>query len=405
MNKDYAKYKVDQLLNDDYFLESELHPTEKDQQFWQQLQQENNSLAEEIEAARFFLRNIKKISETPFLDAGGQKELWKRIQAANKQYDTRKKRISFLKITASIAASLLLLLAYGWYIQYDQKPAIDYEAMIESIPHTDDPSENVQLILSKKKKISIEGKETQVEYKEEGNISVNSQEVDIEKEKKEEKEETQSFNQLIVPIGKRSSITFTDGSKIWVNSGSKVIYPAKFTDHSREIFVEGEVFLDIVHDEKKPFIVKTRRMEVTDLGTQFNVSAYDNESNCLVVLVKGKVEVQTKRKRKSTLSPNQLFLYDNASDKNTILNVNTQDYVAWKDGYYQFSQQKLDVVLEKLCKYYGVKIQWDDKVGELTCSGKLDLKEEMDKVFHVLQEAAPIEVEQTDGYINIIVKH
>lgn len=184
-----------------------------------------------------------------------------------------------------------------------------------------------------------------------------------------------------------------------------MIYPAKFTDHSREIFVEGEVFLDIVHDEKKPFIVKTRRMEVTDLGTQFNVSAYDNESNCLVVLVKGKVEVQTKRKRKSTLSPNQLFLYDNASDKNTILNVNTQDYVAWKDGYYQFSQQKLDVVLEKLCKYYGVKIQWDDKVGELTCSGKLDLKEEMDKVFHVLQEAAPIEVEQTDGYINIIVKH
>ena len=402
MDKDYTKYKADQLLNDDYFLDSELHPIEKDQQFWYRLQQDNASLAKEIEAARFVLKNIRKISDTPYLSSDKQKGLWERIQAANNQYDTRKKRISFIKITISVAASLALLLSYGRYTRYHQKQTIDYEAMIESIPQTDDPSENVQLILSENKKISIEGKDTQVEYKKEGSISVNAHEMDVEQE---QEEETQSFNQLVVPIGKRSAITFTDGSKLWVNSGSKVIYPAKFTDDSREIFVEGEIFLDVVHDDKKPFIVKTRKMEIRDLGTQFNVSTYDNESNSHVVLVKGKVEIETKGKRKNTLSPNQMFLYDNTSDRNSIQNVNTQDYVAWKDGYYQFNQQKLDIVLEKLCKYYGIKIQWDEKVSELTCSGKLDLKEDMDKVFSVLQKAAPIKVEQTDEYINIIVKH
>ncbi|WP_455639942.1 FecR family protein [Parabacteroides sp.] len=402
MNKDYTKYKANQLLNDDYFLESELHPTEKSSRFWQQLQQEDKTFAKEIEIARCFLKNIKTATETPYLPAGGQKELWKRIQAANNQYDQKKKRISFFKITVSIAVSLLLVFAYEWYIHYYNSKEINYEAIVKSIPTTDDPTQNVQLILSENKKLSIEGKETQVEYKEEGSVSVNSENVNVEEEKKEE--EVQSFNQLIVPIGKRSSITFMDGSKIWVNSGSKVIYPAKFADNKREIFVEGEIFLDVVHDDDRPFIVKTRKMEIRDLGTQFCVSAYDNEASSNVVLVEGVVEVQAKGDKKNRLAPNQLYLYDNNKEESSIHNVDINYYVAWKDGYYQFKRQKMGIVLKKLCKYYGVKISWDEKVDELTCSGKLDLKEDLEEVFHILQKAAPIEIEKTDENINIIVK-
>ncbi len=383
MNKDYTKYKAHQLLNDDYFLESILHPTTQDHQFWQQLQDENESFKQEMQIAHSFLKNIKTSTEAHFLPGGEQKELWKRIQTA---------------------ASLLAILTYGWYSIYSNKSEINYEAIIESIPSTDDASENVQLILSENKKLSIEGKETQLEYNEEGSISVNSQDIEVGKEKQKEKE-VQSFNQLIVPVGKRSFVTFADGSKLWVNSGSKVIYPNKFSDHSREIFVEGEIYLDVVHDEKRPFIVKTKKMEIRDLGTQFNVSAYENESYSNVVLVEGKVEVLVKGRKKNTISPNQLFSYDNSNDKIYTSTVNTQDYVAWKDGYYQFKHQKMNIVLEKLCKYYGVKIHWDDKVSELTCSGKLDLKDDLDKVFNALRNAAPIEIEQTNEFINIIVKH
>lgn len=401
MDKDYTRYKADQLLNDDYFLESELHPTEKDRQFWQHLQAENNSLAKEIEAAHYFLKHIRISTETSGLSFGEQKNLWKRIQTANSQYDRKKRRSSFIKITTAIAASLLLLFVYEWYSIYSNKHEIDYEAIIQSVPKTDDPTENVQLILSENKKLSIEGKETQVEYNKKGNVSVNSLDVEVE----EVKEEVQSLNQLIVPIGKRSSITFMDGSKIWVNSGSKVIYPTKFADNKREIYVEGEIYLDIMHDEKKPFIVKTRKMEIRDLGTQFNVSAYENESKTLVVLVEGKVEIQVQGDKKNSLDPNQLYLLDNLNEKGNIYNVDTKYYVAWKDGYYQFRQQKLNIVLNKLCKYYGIKITWDDEVSALSCSGKLDLKDDLDEVFNVLQKAAPIEIIRNDESINIIVKH
>ncbi|WP_075965965.1 FecR family protein [Parabacteroides massiliensis] len=403
MGKDYTKYKADELLNDDYFLLSELYPTEKDRKFWNQLQQADSVLAGEIESARLFLKDIKRISNNPILLVDEEKELWKRIQITNALYDKHKKKNRFLKIAVSIAASLLIILTYGWHTLYNQKQVINYEAMISTIPQTDNPSENVQLVLSKEKKISIEGKDIQLEYTKEGNININSEKTITKKEERKD-DKIQTFNQLIVPIGKRSSITFTDGSQIWVNAGSRVIYPAQFTVDSREIFIEGEIYLDIVHDTKRPFIVKTRKMEIRDLGTQFGVSAYDNEANSHVVLVEGKVEIETKGERKSTLNPNQLFLYNNKNNEKSVHQVNTQDYVAWKDGYYQFNHQKLDIVLEKLCKYYGIKIHWDEKIHELTCSGKLDLKENPEKVLNALQNAAPIKVEKIDDQI-FIIKH
>ena len=233
MGKDYTKYKADELLNDDYFLQSELYPTENNRKFWYQLQQTDNTFSKEIEVARLFLKGIKNYSTNSILSIDEEKELWKRIQTANASYEKHKKKIHFLKIAASVAASLLIISVYGWHTLHDQKQVVNYEAMINSIPQVDNPSENVQLILSKGKQISIEGKDIQLEYTKEGNINVNSEEKSIKKEE-EKNDGIQSFNQLIVPIGKRTSITFTDGSKIWVNSGSKVIYPAQFTTDSRE---------------------------------------------------------------------------------------------------------------------------------------------------------------------------
>lgn len=113
MRKDYTKYKADELLNDDYFLQSELYPTEKDRKFWHKLQQADNALAEEIESARFFLKSIKRTSCNSTLSIDDEKELWKRIQTANTLYDRHKKKIHFLKIAVSVAASLLIISAYG----------------------------------------------------------------------------------------------------------------------------------------------------------------------------------------------------------------------------------------------------------------------------------------------------
>ena len=162
--------------------------------------------------------------------------------------------------------------------------------------------------------------------------------------------------------------------------------------------------LHVSRDEQKPFIVKTHQMDIKVLGTQFNVTAYENEANMQVVLVSGKVEVNLD-KCKNVLAPNQMFSYDSKIHKGKITTVDTDDYVAWKDGYYQFHQQPLKEIVKKLSRYYGVRIYCKEPADKLSCSGKLDLKESLDEMMKALKEAAPIQIENKYESIEIKVKH
>ena len=131
-----------------------------------------------------------------------------------------------------------MLSAIGWYATLRPKDAeTDYLAIIQANPAPDSTNEKVQLVLSNNEKLTIDGTETQLEYKKEGKVNINSEQVDL--CPKGNPEQAQEFNQLIVPVGRRSSITFADGTRLWVNSGSKVVYPVKFAKEKREIFVEG----------------------------------------------------------------------------------------------------------------------------------------------------------------------
>lgn len=313
MDKDYTTYSADQLLNDDFFIQSELHPTEKSRAFWSDLQIKSAALSQEIENARIFLHTIKIDRNCSSLAAKDEHALWQRIELKNKETERKAKRKQFIRLAISTVASLLLLSAIGWYATLRPKDAeTDYLAIIQANPAPDSTNEKVQLVLSNNEKLTIDGTETQLEYKKEGKVNVNSKQVDL--SPKGNPAQAQEFNQLIVPVGRRSSITFADGTRLWVNSGSKVVYPVKFAKEKREIFVEGEIYLHVSRDEQKPFIVKTHQMDIKVLGTQFNVTAYENEANMQVVLVSGKVEVNLD-KCKNVLAPNQMFSYDSKIHK------------------------------------------------------------------------------------------
>ena len=175
------------------------------------------------------------------------------------------------------------------------------------------------------------------------------------------------------------------------------------SENKREIYVEGEAFLDVYHDENRPFIVKTNKIDIRVLGTTFNVCAYENENTQTVVLVTGKVEVKTTTNEIKTLSPNNLLAYN---DQKGILvhPVDVQEYIAWKDGFYQFKQENLEVIAKKLNKYYGKTIIVDKRLTQITCSGKLDLKEELDDVLRTLIQTVPAQITKSNGEIYIHVK-
>lgn len=401
MNKNYTKYTTDQLLNDDFFLQSESHPTEENQLFWHTLITEHESLATEIETARLFLNAIRANVDQTLLPDNESNILWQQIEQKNRWADKKRRQKKLFLFATGIAASICFLLSLGKYItNQSNEQETNYLAIIEAVPEPDSTSQKVQLVLSNNEKLTIDGEESQLEYKG-GAINVNSRKV-----KQADKEEQKTtFNQLIVPIGKRSTITLSDGTKIWVNSDSKVIYPVTFPKEKREIFVEGEIYLEVCKDEKRPFLVKTRQMDIKVLGTQFNVTAYENEKDMQVVLVSGKVEVKSGSKPRNVLSPNEMFRYDKETNRGTISRVDINDHVAWKDGYYQFRQQSLKVILKKLSRYYGVQLYCGEEAGTVSCSGKLDLKENLEEVLISLKKAMPIEIEKKYESIEIKVKH
>ena len=326
--------------------------------------------------------------ELPFAE---EKKLWSRIVKENK---AKKRRIvKFLVLGGSIAASICLLLVAGRHIlspHYHQYEMAYYQRVMQKFKTIDeDTTSNVHLVLSNNMKILIEGQDAQLDYDEDGRVNINK------KEKIEAKESINNekvYNQLVVPVGKRSMLTFNDGTKLWINSGSKLVYPVTFEKNKREIFVDGEIFIDVAPDPERPFYVQTDAISVKVLGTQFNVSAYADHADYQVALVSGEVEIFREGDTKEILKPNQLYSLNEEKNIYQIYSVDALDYIAWKDGYYPFFSQDFGIVLSKLSKYYNIQFKWDEKLSGLCCSGKLDLKDDIQDVIKALEKTAPIEI-------------
>lgn len=196
------------------------------------------------------------------------------------------------------------------------------------------------------------------------------------------------MHKIVVPDGKRADIVFSDGTKMYINSGSKVIYPAVFAQDKREILVEGEVYLDVTKNTDRPFIVKTKGFDIRVLGTSFNVSAYGKEASASVVLVQGSVLVTTEDKQEVKLTPNQLI--DIKGNKTQVREVDVSEYISWKENMLKINRKTLDEVFSKLALYYGCRIQYTSEVAGMSITGKLDLLSDIEDVLDNLCLSFPL---------------
>ncbi|MDR2912839.1 MAG: FecR domain-containing protein [Alistipes sp.] len=347
------------------------------------------------------------------LDPKEEQILWGRIEGVNRKYDKSRRARTFV-LSSAAAASVLLAAAMGWWLAEERGRGVDldYIAIMDAARADTMSGDDIRLLTSDGRQLSIEGKFTDIHYRHDGTIVVNGVALEMGgSDDNGEGGEGGGPNQLITPFGKRSSLTLADGTQMWVNSDTRVLFPSTFAEGGRELFVEGEVFLDVHRDERAPFVVRTRQMDVTVLGTSFNVLATGESGVSEVVLVEGSVEVATGgdsksgsesgSKQKSTLAPSQLFSYDAATALGTIREVDTTGYVSWREGYYQFHRQPLDVVLARVARFYGARIEWDEGVTALTCSGKLDFMNDLSGTLETLARAAPITLEQHGNTIRV----
>src|SRR5690606_22695961 len=134
-----------------------------------------------------------------------------------------------------------------------------------------------------------------------------------------------TYRTVVVPYGERTLVELPDSTRIWLNSGSTLVYPELFTGGQRQVYLEEEGYFDVRHNEDRPFFVQLRDMEIKVLRTEFNVSAYTDDESANVMLVKGSVELRlsgnpSSKDTKTRLAPHEVAVYRTTDRKSTRLN-------------------------------------------------------------------------------------
>ena len=370
--KTYSDLSFEEFLLDDFFVRSNLYPTEESDIFWKKFEQENEGNLDDYAMAKRSIHDLNK----DVLDDRSVAKMWDNIQTAIKP----SRSIWYYRIGWVAAASIAVLLMLRIFsYQRDHAPhQPDIMAFaINSTTSTD--ATTAQLILSDNQVVSLPEQESVVVY-DSASIKVTSREI--------AKHETAAFHQLMVPKGKRLFLTLSDGTKIWVNAGTRLIYPAEFEQKKREIYVDGEIYLHVAHRNDQPFVVRTNDMDVQVLGTEFNVEAYGADMQRRVVLKSGAVQIHSGKNRNTVLQPDEMF--EKTGDSEAVTQVDVTKYISWMDGVYIYNNESLGVILKRLSRHYGLEIKVDEAAAGLRCSGKLDLKENPEDVFNIITFVAPV---------------
>lgn len=297
----------------------------------------------------------------------------------------------------AVAAVLVFALMTGtWFYEASKIPEI--------VSFANSLSENkndsiTRLVLNKDQEVYLTSIESEIHYDKKGEkINIGSG------QKIQQKLELLKpvFNTVIVPYGKRAQITLSEGTAVWLNSGSKLVYPAIFATNKREVYLDGEAIFDVKKNPDRPFIVKSHQIDIEVVGTVFNVSAYSDDKYSNAVLQEGVIKLSHKSKaylptEKQTMIPGQLAVFDPDDENFRLLNVNPADYLSWRNGYYVFKSERLGNILKKLSRYYNVEIHLQNKkLFYETFSGSLDLKSKPEEVLSIIQQTTPFKFRKED---------
>lgn len=368
-NRNLFFQNVDKLLQNEEFIKWRLFKTKELNKYWTNFRDQNPHLNKELNEAILQFEEVKinhyTISELE------KKHIYKNI---NKKIKVYKRRMWFVRSGYAAAVLLIGLASFLFIKQMKQDVEIHTSDTIDKIIGQALPNEDIYII-SEGEKITLSDK-SQIGLKKDGKAVI----TDSLHSQKELLLAKTELNKLVVPYGKRTKITLSDGTEVWLNSGTQLDFPTKFEGDVREIFVNGEIYIDVAHNEKTPFIVRTDGMDVLVYGTAFNISAYNDDISKTVVLVEGKVKIETDDNYQTELIPNEKIEIIDKTITKEIVDIN--EYVGWKNGMLIFNSSPMSDILKKIGRYYNVEFEKTQEVSlnDKSFSGKLFLSNNLDSV-------------------------
>lgn len=325
----------------------------------------------------------------------------KRIDRDQNQNKIRTMLRPLLKY-AAVAIIFATIGGLAVYLNVDKESV--YHQLAGQIIEIPSSNQGPLLITSSGENVNLRKSNSSVDYSKTGAIVLNNDSVI-----RAASDVPSVMNQLVIPYGNQSRVVLSDNSVVWLNSGSRLVYPTLFQGKTREVLLFGEAFFEVSKNEDKPFVVKTSDIEIKVLGTQFNVSAYAEDKLIQTVLKEGSVEIRKNNSRlfdsRIVLKPNQMASFSKISNETKLYDVDVNYYTLWTRGLLSFDDMDFNRVLKKVERFYNISIDFSEPIlASIHISGKLDLKQKREEVLEYLEKVSLTRIEKTDENKYIVNK-
>ncbi len=192
------------------------------------------------------------------------------------------------------------------------------------------------------------------------------------------------YNKITTDRGRQWLVVLPDGSKAWLNANSYISYPLAFSPKERVVEMAGEAYFEVVHNPKIPFKVKVEGKEIEVLGTHFNVNSYEDEPSLKATLLEGSIAISNGQSMKR-IHPGQEAAIELNSPEIRINDVDVQNAVAWKNGYFSFHNASLETVMRQLSRWYDIEVVYPSNIPALEFEGAIDRSLNLSAVLRILE--------------------
>lgn len=291
-----------------------------------------------------------------------------------------------IRYTAGAAA--VLLMAVGAYLAFrskapEQQPQVAIVKKNTDTNKTTNATETV-LALADGSQIILSGTKNGT-LAQQGNTSINQLNGQlIYKDMGINLNATTLYNTITTPKGRNFELTLLDGTKVWLNAASSLSYPVAFNSTERRVKISGEAYFEVAKNKRQPFVVEANGTEIKVLGTHFNVSTYDDDPSVKTTLIEGAVKV-AKNNSEIMLTPGKQAIAFNNTDHIKVLNADTEGVMAWKNGYFNFSNEDITTVMKTLARWYDIEVEYAPGVKGKTYGGTISKFEDIDKMLSSIE--------------------
>lgn len=325
---------------------------------------------------------------------GMQEKVWKRVSPL---LEDRRRRLYLWSVRVAAVVIILIGGVFVW-----NRMDVQEKGIVRNVLSTESGSPKALLVLNTGKQIELKDGETREVMKIAGVEIVQDSAGGVRFEDSGmDGEEEIGYNTIVVPEKGEYFAVLSDGTKVWMNSGSELVFPTRFQGNRREVTLKGEAYFEVMANQEKPFYIRAGEACVRVLGTAFNVMAYEEDVCLEVALLRGKVSFGVEEKE-FVLEPGEIAALNRESGSTEVRKGDVAAIVDWTSGRFNFEDILLPELVVKLERWYGVNFVFEDEASKsLRFSGAVTKYRPLDYVLDIITKTTSVRFKENGERIVI----